>query len=196
MKDIGKKLCDDQEPIIDWFLVEIAKPTTKPLHDLGVTPNMITIFGLSLGLISIHFLIHNQYVLSFVFLWLTYWTDCLDGYFARKYNQVTRLGDYLDHFRDFFVAGSIVILILMKMKGFAAKISSAVIISIFAFMMCCYIGCQERLTAYTEHNDCLGFLGKLCGKYPEEEVKYTKYFGCGTFILVISVFILGLKAQM
>jgi len=193
MKDKGKKV--NEESIIDWFLVEIGKPLTDPLHKLGVTPNMITTFGLILGLFSIYFLIHNQYVMSFVFLWLTYWTDCLDGYLARKYNQVTKLGDYLDHFRDIFVTGSIIILLFMKMNGLAVKISSAIIIAIFAFMMCYYIGCQESLSDYTEHNDCLDCFRKLCGKRLEEEIKYTKHFGCGTFILVISLFILILKFQ-
>lgn len=193
MKDKGKKV--DEESPIDWFLVEIAKPATDPLHKLGVTPNMITTLGLILGLFSIYFLIHNQYTLSFIFLWLTYWTDCLDGYFARKYNQVTKLGDYLDHFRDIFVTGSIIILVLMKLNGLIVKISSGIIIAIFALMMCCYIGCQESVTEYTEHNDCLDFFRKLCGKHPEEEIKYAKHFGCGTFILVISLFILILKFQ-
>ena len=195
MIEEGKKVCNDHESLIDYVLVEVAKPVSDPLHKLGVTPNMITIMGLIFGLFSIHFLIKKQYILSFVFLWITYWSDCLDGFFARKYNQVTKLGDYLDHFRDMFVSGSITILVLMQLNGVMAKVSAGIIIAIFAVMMCYYIGCQESVTDYNEHNDCLDFFRHMCGDHPEEEIKYTRHFGCGTFIMVLSIFILVLKIQ-
>jgi hypothetical protein len=52
------------------------------------------------------------------------------------------------------------------------------------------MGCQESISEYKEHNDCLDFFRNLCGKNPEKEIQYTKYFGCGTFITVLSIFIL------
>lgn len=193
MVEIGKKVDNDCENFIDYYLVEICKVVSEPLHKLKVTPNMITVFGIFLGLTSIFFLINKNYLLSLVFLWLTYWSDCLDGYFARRYNQITKLGDFLDHFRDLFVCVSVIVLILLQIKPVAAKISFAVVISIFAFLMCYYIGCQEKLTTYTENNDCLKYFKKICGQNPRYEIKYTKYFGCGAFYFVLSLFILSLK---
>jgi CDP-diacylglycerol--glycerol-3-phosphate 3-phosphatidyltransferase len=54
-------------------------------------------------------------VLAFLFVALSF-TDFLDGYFARKYNQTSQLGAALDHIADKFLTTSTLIALLTVHK--------------------------------------------------------------------------------
>jgi phosphatidylglycerophosphate synthase len=192
----GDKISNELQNPIDIGLLNLCRLIDKPLHNMGVTPNMVTLFGLFTGILSIHFLISKKYVLSFLLLWITYFTDCLDGYMARKYNQITRLGDYLDHFRDQFVVLSLIIILALHIHDITHKTLFIVIISLCSILMLSQLGCQEKITEYKDHNECLDFLQKLCPGNAEENMKITKWFGCGTFYLILSIFIVALKYQV
>lgn len=189
----GDKINDDYQNFIDIGLLKLCRLIDEPLHTIGVTPNMVTLFGLIIGIFAIHFLIQKQYVLSVLFLWLTYFTDCLDGFMARKYNQTSKLGDYLDHFRDQFVILCVVILMTLHIQNFKYRLLFVFIIIISTVLMLSQLGCQEKLTEFKHHNECLGFLEKMCPGKAEQNIKWTRWFGCGTFYLVLSILILVLR---
>jgi phosphatidylglycerophosphate synthase len=188
---VGHKLHHSNENPIDSFLLQLCEKIGKPLYLMGITPNIITLFGIVLSFITFYFFIRKQYILSIVFLWLTYFSDCLDGYMARTYQQITNLGDYLDHFRDQFFVVTLVSLLCLHINSTCYKFLFMVIIIIYATLMLAHLGCQEKVTKYTDANDCLIILKKAClGNSPEKTIQYTKWFGCGTFMAVLSIFIL------
>jgi phosphatidylglycerophosphate synthase len=189
----GDKISNEYQNPIDIMLLQICRLIDKPLHDIGITPNMITLFGLFTGILSIHYLISKNYLLCFVLLWITYLSDCLDGFMARKYNDVTKLGDYLDHFRDQFVVLSLIVILTLHIENFKYRALFVFIIILSAVLMLSQLGCQEKITEYKVHNECLNMLTNLCPGNPKENIKITKWFGCGTFFLILSIFIVAIK---
>lgn len=63
-------------------------------------PNQLTSLRLLLAVILFGFITAEYYTVSFVLFIVAAGTDWLDGYFARRYGQVTTLGRILDPFAD------------------------------------------------------------------------------------------------
>lgn len=95
-------------------------------------PNILTF----LRLLSIPFLYlllllpypNNMLYISIVFL-LASITDWLDGYIARKYNQCTELGKFLDPVVDKIYVAAVLLIILFIEQSFLVLITSCIIIS-------------------------------------------------------------------
>ncbi len=87
----------------DFLRVRFKKlldPIGAFLNKLGLTPNMITIFGL-LGNIVAAFLIAKGYIFwGGVFILLTAPMDAIDGTMARLRGKVTKYGAFLDSVSD------------------------------------------------------------------------------------------------
>ena len=63
-------------------------------------PNQLTFLRLILAVVMFAFIHFEHYLTSMVLFIIAAGTDWLDGYFARKYSQVTTLGRILDPFAD------------------------------------------------------------------------------------------------
>jgi CDP-diacylglycerol--glycerol-3-phosphate 3-phosphatidyltransferase len=74
----------------------------KPAASLGVmnVPNQLTIARLVLAIVCFAFLAFDWYLTSLVLFAIAAGTDWIDGYWARKYGQVTQLGRVMDPFAD------------------------------------------------------------------------------------------------
>lgn len=74
----------------------------KPAASLGVmnVPNQLTIARLVLSIICFAFLAFDWYLTGLVLFVIAASTDWVDGYWARKYGQVTQLGRVMDPFAD------------------------------------------------------------------------------------------------
>jgi phosphatidylglycerophosphate synthase len=180
-----------ENPIDDLIIKEFCEPVSNILRSISpkITPNMITSVGMVIGLCTIYALYKKQYILAFFLFWLCYIFDCLDGYYARKYNMVTRFGDYFDHFRDVFVCGTVIYLLYKDMDNIVRRDVYVITLIVSLILMLTHFGSQELNSVSPEHNECLGMLTPLCKH--KEYIDYTKYFGCGTFMLVLSMFILS-----
>jgi CDP-diacylglycerol--glycerol-3-phosphate 3-phosphatidyltransferase len=66
-------------------------------------PNQITIARIGLAIVSFILLPMGYYIPALVVFLIAATTDWADGYWARKYNQVTQLGRMLDPFADKFI---------------------------------------------------------------------------------------------
>jgi len=74
-------------------------------------PNQLTTARIVLAIVMFVFLAQGWYKTSFALFVVTASTDWLDGYWARKYHQVTQLGRVLDPFADkLFICGSFIYL--------------------------------------------------------------------------------------
>jgi CDP-diacylglycerol--glycerol-3-phosphate 3-phosphatidyltransferase len=78
--------------------------TTKPTHrTLGTVfnlPNQLTSLRLLLSVFLFGLIVWEHYMTSLWLFVIAAGTDWLDGYYARKYGQVTTLGRILDPFAD------------------------------------------------------------------------------------------------
>jgi CDP-diacylglycerol---glycerol-3-phosphate 3-phosphatidyltransferase len=75
-------------------------------------PNQLTSLRLLLSVIMFGFITQDFYLTSFVLFVIAAGTDWLDGYYARKYGQVTTLGRILDPFADkVIVCGTFIFLV-------------------------------------------------------------------------------------
>ena len=74
-------------------------------------PNIITISRLLLTPYIVWLILSESYYLGFVFFLLSGLSDALDGFIAKRFNQETILGSYLDPIADkFLIVSSIVLL--------------------------------------------------------------------------------------
>lgn len=74
-------------------------------------PNQLTLARILLSIVLFLFLILEFYKISFVLFVITAGTDWIDGYWARKYGQITKLGRVLDPFADkLFICGTFILL--------------------------------------------------------------------------------------
>ncbi len=77
-----------------------VKPARIALGSLKNLPNQLTSLRLLLSVVLFYLIASEHYIASFVMFVIAAGTDWLDGYYARKYNQVTTLGRILDPFAD------------------------------------------------------------------------------------------------
>jgi len=93
-----------------------SEPTTVPKTPSqdGIVwnvPNKLSAARIGLALVSFVTICQGWYLLSLVLFLTAAATDWLDGYWARKYNQITQLGRILDPFADkVIVCGTFILL--------------------------------------------------------------------------------------
>jgi CDP-diacylglycerol---glycerol-3-phosphate 3-phosphatidyltransferase len=89
-----------------------AKPARRIRAAMFNLPNQLTFLRLALSVVLFGFIVWGWYLTAFCMFIVAAGTDWLDGYFARKYNEVTTLGRILDPFADkVIVCGTFIFLI-------------------------------------------------------------------------------------
>lgn len=72
----------------------------KLSQELRSIPNLLSILRLALVPVFLVLLLNDQFVWALVVLAVASFTDWLDGFIARKFNQITELGKVLDPAAD------------------------------------------------------------------------------------------------
>ncbi|HEV3340672.1 MAG TPA: CDP-diacylglycerol--glycerol-3-phosphate 3-phosphatidyltransferase [Pirellulales bacterium] len=104
--------------------------TTKPQARSPVfnLPNQLTIARLVLALVLFGLITWQYWLTSLVVFVVAAATDWLDGYFARKYGQVTVLGRILDPFVDkIIICGAFICLVAYPRSGIAGWMAVVVV---------------------------------------------------------------------
>ena len=83
--------------IINRFL---EKPLILILKRLGISPNLITIIGLAITLLSAYLISNGQFMIGGIVLIISSTFDLLDGSLARSLGKVTVFGGVLDSLSD------------------------------------------------------------------------------------------------
>jgi cardiolipin synthase len=79
----------------------MGNQTTLSMKEQFMTvPNLLSMLRLALVPVFLYLLLNEKYLSAIVVLAVSSLTDYLDGYFARRFNQVTRLGQLLDPAAD------------------------------------------------------------------------------------------------
>jgi CDP-diacylglycerol---glycerol-3-phosphate 3-phosphatidyltransferase len=102
-------------PTPDPFFMSTAAERTRsvrrPLGKVFNLPNQLTSLRLLLSVVLFGLIALEYYVASFILFVIAAGTDWLDGYYARKYGQVTTLGRILDPFADkVIICGTLIFL--------------------------------------------------------------------------------------
>jgi CDP-diacylglycerol--glycerol-3-phosphate 3-phosphatidyltransferase len=82
--------------------------------DLTTAPNLITLSRIVLIPIAAGVFFAGYMLTGIVLACIAGWTDYLDGWLARRTGQVTRLGEILDQFCDFFFESVILYVAVAK----------------------------------------------------------------------------------
>ena len=179
------KIPRDLDNPFDNLFNDLAEWVSESFYATGHTPNMITTYSLIFGLLSIYFLSKNNVLLFFV-CWITsYFFDCFDGYFARKYSMTSQFGDYYDHIKDTFVS---VLLYYYVYTHFKITTLDIYVLIIATVLMHIHLGCQQ---IYTRKDDNTEYLDKFQGMCPDISfLEWSRYFGPGTINVLLPCYII------
>ncbi len=115
---------------VPFFRMGTMSATTKASVGAAVwnLPNQLTLSRLALSCVLFALLAYRFYLASFALFVVAASTDWLDGYFARKWGQVTVLGRILDPFVDkVIVCGSFIFLVAEPHSGVKAWMTVVVV---------------------------------------------------------------------
>jgi len=182
-----KKIPDEIDNPVDNVLVHIGDMMCPFFKKTGHTPNMLTTYSLITGLLSCYFLYKKQLVLFSVFYSISYFFDCIDGHFARRYKMTSNLGDMYDHTKD-----ALVFFILLFIVYKIGRITLPVILVfiLFSILMILHFSCQEKNCDdefKDKHNSFIFASKSLCGN--KDNIKWTRFFGVGTFNIIFIILI-------
>lgn len=94
--------------------IENIKTNFKNKNYKKELPNILTSIRLLSPIVLIPLFYYNKMCLAIIMIVLFSLTDTFDGYFARKYNNITLFGAYLDAFVDKVFALTIIISLMIK----------------------------------------------------------------------------------
>jgi phosphatidylglycerophosphate synthase len=181
-----RKINNIYENPLDDKLLQIVESTDNIYYKLDITPNHLTTVSLIFGCVSAYLFFLDCRILSLIFFLIAYYYDCMDGHFARKYNIVTNFGDFYDHFSDIFKVG--LLLYFMHLKNKDKFYTILPIIIILFTLLTIHFTCQEKINNLNHNQPFLNGLKYIC--IDKEWIHYTKYFGSGTFMTVLSFIII------
>jgi CDP-diacylglycerol---glycerol-3-phosphate 3-phosphatidyltransferase len=123
-------------------------------------PNQLTFLRLMLSIVLFCFIAGEYYFASMWLFIVAAGTDWLDGYYARKYNEVTTLGRILDPFADKVIVCGTFIFIM------AVPVMSDVPWGLRAWMVVVIVGRELLVTALRSFIEDRGsdFSAKMSGK--------------------------------
>lgn len=200
-----RKIPRKYECPIDNIFIDLADWMCPWYYKCGFTPNLLTTVSLIAGLMSIWFLYTNQIFIALIFLWISYFYDCMDGHYARKYKMISQAGDWYDHVKDFIVTLLYLgVLFFVHGKGFLAiqddsehklMVFSIVILLLISSLFCCsyHLKLQEKYHNKQKHSPTLAFLGEvnftenINMKTMHDQLRISRFFGCGWFYLCLTL---------
>ena len=212
---IGRKLPHELENPIDDILISIAELLNPYFHKLGATANFITLISSIFAALTVFAFHYDFYEYAALFYFIQYFFDCMDGNYARTYDQVTVFGDYFDHIKD-ILTNIIIFFMLYNKQNIDTTTKYTILIISVILLLTSFItlGCQQKQynnDSYNDNNDVTNFdkfkkyynnnnditvldeFKFLCHGNQRDILFYLKYFGTGTFSLFVSLSLLFLR---
>ena len=177
MKGTGaRKVPINIENPIDNLLLPLCDILCPVAKRLNMTPNGITTLSAVTGGMGLYYYSHGRSLLAGIFIFLSYFFDCMDGHYARMYNMITKFGDYYDHIKDAIVYFGFMYLLH---QGHSHRASYPyVLLGFAALLLGCgwHLGCMEKTKKNSEY---LSGLMPLCSDV--NQISLARWLGCGTF---------------
>lgn len=185
----GRKIKSEYENPIDNILITLCIKLGKILKKYTFfTPNVFTTISLIIALIGLYYIYYTYYKIGSILYFISYFFDCLDGNFARKYNMVTDFGDLYDHASDITKYILLVIIILYSKLKIKTKFGFLIIVFLASLFGVIHLGCQQQ---FYNDNSCLNNFKIFC---PDKTyIIYTRYLGCGTIATLISLYFYNIE---
>jgi len=184
---------------VDNMFISFAETQLNFYHKLNFTPNQLTTLSLIASIGCIYALYKDYYIIAVILWFVAYLYDTIDGKFARKYNLVSEFGDYYDHLTDFIKIIGVIVVLYYKLSANNEN-KYFIIKSIIFFGILCILGyihimCQEII--YAKHDspalNYINVLPKMSKDTCLRNMKYLRYFGFGTVILITGLYMLYIK---
>jgi len=166
--------------------------SAKTANSVINPPNLITSARFVLSLIIFLILPMGEYFISLILFAIAAGTDWVDGYLARKNNQVTQLGRILDPFCDKIIICGMFILIAVEMVKLQAlgQIETGVYYVIHGWMAVIVVGREILVTALRAFIEQHG--GDFSANMPG---KLKMVFQCGAVVGTLIIIHLATQQQ-
>jgi phosphatidylglycerophosphate synthase len=175
-----RKISESLENPFDNIIIELADQTDSLYKSANLTPNNLTTISLFFGLLTAYYLYKGYNKLATITFLISYYYDCMDGNYARKYDMVTDFGDFYDHFCDFL---KVALILFAMFKKNPNKFKFVFLILVFFYTLSSvHIGCQEKASHVKHNQPILEYTQSLCPN--SDWITYTRWFGSGTAVLV------------
>ncbi len=194
---MSNKLPYEYESPFDVLIYKSLHYTNPIYYRLGFTPNMITTVSFIFGLISAYLLYKQKYILSALVYAISYYYDCMDGSLARQYKMISKFGDLYDHLTDTIVIVAILwILITNTEMSKNYKLFGFILFIVFTLLLVVHTSHQEDYYNKIKNKDKENYsimhtvLSKLFNINNHDNMRYTCYFGCGTWVVMYMCYLI------
>lgn len=168
---------------IDNLMNSGANRISPTFKKLGFTPNQITTLSLIFGLLAILALWKKYYVAFLLLYIISYFFDCMDGTYARRYKMTSEIGDWYDHVKDVVVGILIIIVLIFRYScSMYVWVLCAGIMAVFSVLLGVFIGCQASIH---KEGSSTNILKKLCPQNKQKAIRVLRYFGTGTWTIAM-----------
>lgn len=177
------KLPRELDNPFDNLFNDLSEYLSESFYKFNFTPNGLTTCSLLFGLLSIYFLSKNNLQLFFICWIISYFFDCFDGFFARKYKMISQFGDFYDHAKDTIVS---LLLYYFVYKNYNVNINDLYILIIVTILMHIHLGCQQLFKQSS--SEYLDIYQYICPN--NDSLKWSRFFGSGTMNIFIPLYII------
>jgi phosphatidylglycerophosphate synthase len=185
-----RKIPRDLDNPIDNLLIDSARYVNPILKCMRFTPNMVTVMSGVCQFAGIHAFYNDYCRIAAGLFFLGYYWDVIDGNYARQYRMTSAFGDKLDHGKDVIVIGELCRVLYVYPFTMSFRYVVGTCGAFFTYMICMYLGAQERY--YAKHNpkdvsQSLSVLTKVQKGSPETILQVSKWFNAGSANLFVSI---------
>jgi len=189
-----RKIAREYENPIDNLIIDAVDMLCPAFKKLNFTPNGITTLSMIFGLLSIYFLYKGHPYLFGVTYFISYFFDCMDGHYARKYKMTSKFGDMYDHIKDVLVLVLLLGVLILKYRQCVSKLYVVIIFTLlWSTLMCWHLGCQEKIYD-SDESATLSWTKKLCKD--SSHIRVSRYFGCGTAIILFIMSVIWTESRI
>lgn len=176
---------------IDFIVSEGILSTVALWKKLGINANGLTTIGLIASIISIYCLYKKNSIGAIIFLIVRWYCDFADGLFARKYNNISKFGDYYDHIADLlFSFGTLIVLLTGKYRKSYIKYICISLILVLFMLFSVHMGCIEERYNKKNNNTEPTFISNIMTKCPAQMEDVLKIFDNSTIYVALIVVII------
>ena len=137
---------------LDYFLYDISHLLCPLAYEIGFTPNGLTSLSAIFGSLSaLGFYRKTNVYQNILYLWISLFFDCMDGIYARMYNQTTKFGHYFDHVKDVLLHAILYLIIMKHCRNMKERIVFSLCISVALILTCIHINLTDLY--YTDKFD-------------------------------------------